>query len=212
FMPYEFSLPIKGKANITKVEIVGLPEDLIGEASLSDNHIKVELYSLSGQRVLPFNFSVIAYNKDNSESAKLNLSGVVLNKNAKVLSFSLSDTNFELVSENGVEIKKFETKPLMYNFNIYLPLRDIVTIFDGKLEYDYKEEVITTKFKDSVFKFYLFKPQYYVNDKLILDGNPIIEIDDKAYVSLIFVSYNLNLSFKFNTDKEGKNRVTITYF
>lgn len=212
FMPYEFALPINGGANIAKVEIVGLPEDVVGEARLSNNNINVVLYSLSGQRVLPFNFSVVAYNKDNSESAKLNLSGVVLNKNAKVLSFALSDTNFELISENGVEFKKFNTKPLMYDFNIYLPLRDIVTVFDGKLEYDFEEQAINAQFKDKIFKFYLFKPQYYINDKLIIDGSPIIEIDDKAYVSLIFVSDNLNLSFKFNTDKEGKNRVTITYF
>lgn len=212
FTPYEFTLPVRGGDKITKVEIVDLPEEVIGKADFLGDNIKVVLYSISGQRILPFNFSIIAYSEGNKKPAKISISGVVLNKNAKTLSFALSETKFELASENGVEFREFETKPMMYNFNLYVPLRDIVTVLGGKLEYDFREEAIITQFKEKSFKFYLFKPQYYINDKLISDGNPIIEINDKAYVSLLFVSYNLPVNFRFGIDKESKNRVTITYF
>jgi serine/threonine protein kinase len=211
YNPYEFNLPIKGNVPISYVKIINLPEEVIGESILNKESVKIKLYSISGKRVFPFTFSVAAYN-NKKEVGRINLNAVVLNRNVKTLSFAISETKFELVSDNDLQMGNFEVKPLFYNFNLYLPLRDVVKVFGGKLDYDFQEEAITANFGKDIFKFYLLKPEYYINGEAKDDGKPIIEIDDKAYVSLIFLSQNLKSSFRFGTDKDGKMRITITYF
>jgi len=102
--------------------------------------------------------------------------------------------------------------PIVYQFNLWVPIANIIEMFEGKLDYDFNEEMITITNMDShVYKLFIFKDKYYIDDILFEGENPINKVlndrDDRAYLPIYFLSEKMGFVMRIEQGPSGKMEI-----
>jgi hypothetical protein len=83
----------------------------------------------------------------------------------------------------------------IYQEKVYIPIRFLYRVFDADLSYDFEEEKIEIRNLDQhVYEFYLFQNKYAIDGQTITGVNPVLEINDTAYLPIDFLSIKMRFS------------------
>jgi serine/threonine protein kinase len=106
-------------------------------------------------------------------------------------------------SLNGKQPQINEPNILIYQEKIYIPIRFLIRVFNAELSYDFEEEKIVIQNLDQhKYVFYLFKNKYIVDNHTVTGVNPILEINDTAYLPIDFLSLKMHFSVIFERNIE----------
>ena len=107
-------------------------------------------------------------------------------------------------SLNSEQTQTNEPNVFIYQEKIYIPIRFLNQVFDAKLTYDFEEEKITIQNLDQHrYEFFLFQNQYVIDNQLTTGINPILEINDTAYLPIDFLSLKMHFSVILERNLEG---------
>ena len=105
---------------------------------------------------------------------------------------------------NGEEPQSNEPNIFIYQEKIYIPIRFLVRVFNAELTYDFKEEKISIQNLDQhIYEFFLFQKKYAVDNQSTTGINPILEINDTAYLPIDFLSLKMHFSVILERNLEG---------
>jgi serine/threonine protein kinase len=109
-----------------------------------------------------------------------------------------------IYSLNGEEPQSNEPNIFIYQEKIYIPIRFLVRVFNAELTYDFKEEKISIQNLDQhIYEFFLFQKKYAVDNQSTTGINPILEINDTAYLPIDFLSLKMHFSVILERNLEG---------
>lgn len=98
-------------------------------------------------------------------------------------------------SFKGEKPQMTEPNVFIYQEKLYLPIRFLHRVFDAELLYDFEQEKIEIRNLDQhIYEFFLFKNQYIIDGQTITGVNPILEINDTAYLPVDFLSIKMHFS------------------
>ncbi len=198
------------KETVHQITYNQLPQEVyVQSALLDDDAFRVTLYSDMLTHKTPFVLQLTAWDENKQELFSSEFVLCIENKNLTMIRFYMGSPYYERITSQGIENKEFEVTPLMHNFNIYLPLRFIVDSFNGMLEYDFTQEMITVKnLGEETYRFFLYQNRYYVGDQSFAI-NPIFEKEDRAYLPILLFTQKKGLFAQLSPADEGKTLVTI---
>lgn len=187
FEPFTVSFILNEQ--VSQILIEQLPQEVkILSSSLQDNTFKAEFLSEFVSIKTPFVARLIGLDATKKEVFSQDFIFTTENKDMIMIQFSLGSSFYEKTTLKGTESLDFEIQPLLQHFNIYLPLRFIVDTFNGQLEYDFPQNMITIKnLEDESYRFFLYQNKYYAGEKLF-PVNPILEVEDRAYLPIFLFS------------------------
>jgi serine/threonine protein kinase len=98
-------------------------------------------------------------------------------------------------SLNSEDPQMNDLNVFIYQEKVYIPIRFLYQVFDADLSYDFDEEKIAIRNLDQhVYEFYLFQNKYAIDGQTITGVNPILEINDTAYLPIAFLSIKMRFS------------------
>jgi serine/threonine protein kinase len=208
FEPWEISFKLNKNARHIVIEQLP-PEVKVLSTVLQDNSFKAVLYSELLTLKTPFVARLVGLDEDKKELFAQNFILTVENNSMLMVRFAVGSRSYEKTTAQGVINGEFDILPFIHHFNIYLPLRYIVETFNGVIEYDFPQNMITIKnLGDAVYRFYLYQNKHYVDDQVYLT-NPILEIEDRAYLPIFLFSEKKGLHTSIAPGENGETIITV---
>jgi serine/threonine protein kinase len=208
FEPYTINFNLN--QSVAQVVVEQLPQEVkLLSSSLQDKTFKMELMSELVSIKTPFVARLVGLDASQKQVFSKDFIFTSENKDMIMIQFSLGSTLYKKTTQKGTENLDFEVQPLLHHFNIYLPLRFIIDTFDGQLEYDFPQNMITIKnLGEETYRFFLYQNKYYAGEKLY-PVNPILEIEDRAYLPIFLFSEKKGLYTTISPGENGNALISV---
>ena len=209
FTPYTIKLKYPANKGIQKLTLNTFTNEIQGTVlSMKEGSGEIQVMSSSSRINYKFSFDIVAYDGKNAEIGRSRFEGLI--KNEKLVEVIIKPTEQKIEKHDIKSVSPTTTNllPLAYQFNLYIPIAEIIPLFNGTLAYDRVQEMITvTKMDSHTYKLFLFKTKYYIDDVLYEGENPINETlnlkNDRAYLSLYFLTEKMNFVMRIEPGKSG---------
>jgi serine/threonine protein kinase len=194
FTPYPIKVKYPLGKDIQKLTITSFANEIQSTiVSMKDGTAEMQIYASVARINFKFPFDIVALNSKGKEISRTTFQGML--KNQKMVEVIIKPTEGIIEKRDAKEISPTTTKlmPIVYQFNLYVPIKDIIAMFNGNSVYDFKEEMLTITNMDShTYKLFIFKNKYYIDNILYEGENPVNralnDIDDHAYLPLYFLT------------------------
>ena len=195
---------------VAQVLVEQLPQEVkLVSSSMKDKTFKAEFMSELVSIKTPFVARLVGLDAAQKQIFSKDFIFTTENKDMIMIQFSLGSTFYKKTTQKGTENLDFEVQPLLHHFNIYLPLRFIIDTFDGQLEYDFPQNMITIKnLGDETYRFFLYQNKYYAGEKLF-SVNPILEVEDRAYLPIFLFSEKKGLYTTISPGESGNALISV---
>ncbi|MCK5848120.1 MAG: protein kinase [Caldisericia bacterium] len=203
-IPLEIELKQLDYSEGNYFDLVDLPKEIEYSVSLPDSKgtFEIMMYTSNQIRSSTVAFSLICMDP---EDKILSETKYVIAYNYKAIKQIVLNYSNATYSVNKHEEKTIEPNAALNDESVYIPIRFLVDSLGGKIEYDTETECITITDIDShEYKFYLTTQQYSVDGNLEREYNPILEINDTAYLAADFLSLKMNfkITLEYNAEKQ----------
>ncbi len=196
---------------VHSVEVDQLPQEVnIISSKVENSQFKAVFYAETVAPMAPFVARLKGLNKDREELYQENFIFTVSNESMIKIKFSLGNSSYQKITHQDITYEDFDILPLIHRFNIYLPLRFIVETFEGEIEYDFADHRITIhNLGEETYHFYLYTDQYFVGEQRYA-VNPILEIEDRAYLPLFIFAEKKGLYTTISPGEDGSTIITVS--
>ena len=148
--------------------------------------------------------SIIGLNHNGKEVAKTSLMLELSNDTMVYLVINPATKQIQRVDAEGSIPNNLNVAPLNIEEEMFLPIRNLITLFDGQLSYDFIQEKLTiTGLNQHTYQLYLFKDKYQIDDKVFQEKTPYIEREDIGYLPVNFLTEKMGFFIQTSQDSSG---------
>jgi serine/threonine protein kinase len=176
--------------------------------SMKEGSAQIQFYVSIARINFKFPFDIVALDSKGKEVGRKTFQGLL--KNQKMVEVIIKPTEGIIEKRDAKEISPTTTKllPLLYQFNLYVPIAEIIPMFNGALAYDLPQQKITITNMDAhTYELFLFKAKYLVDGILYEGENPINEIlnyrNDRAYLPIYFLTEKMGFIMRIEQGSTG---------
>lgn len=209
FTPFNVKIKYPIGKDIKSLRIVSEMNDIQGTLlNMKDGFAEMQIYASIARINFSFPFDVVALDSKDKEVGRIQFHGLL--KNQSMIEVIIKPSEGVIEKRDAKKISPSSTKlvPVIYQFNLYIPIAEIIPLFNGTKEYDFKEQMLTITNMDShTYKLYMFKNKYYIDDILYEGENPINEVlnyrDDRAYLPIYFLTEKMGFIMRIEQGQSG---------
>ncbi|MDD4663884.1 MAG: stalk domain-containing protein, partial [Caldisericia bacterium] len=154
--------------------------------------------------------SIIGLNQKDKEVVRTPLILELNNDTMVYLVINPATKQIQRVDAKGTISNNLDVAPLNIQEEMFLPIRNLITFFNGKLSYDFTQEKLTiTGLNQHTYQLYLFKDKYQIDDKVIKEKTPYIEREDIGYLPVKFLTEKMGFFIETSRDSSGNEVIMI---
>lgn len=213
FSSYKLQVKYPPEKDIQHLKVVSLASELQSSfTKAKDGAGELQIYSSLPKINVSLPFDIVAYNSKEKEVGRKTFQGLL--KNQQMIEVIIKPEEGIIEKRDAKEISPTTTQlmPIVYQFNLYVPIAEIIRLFNGTLEYDAEQEMITIKNMDShTYQLFLFKSKYLIDGVLYEGENPINEVlnyrNDRAYLPIYFLTDKMGFVMRIEQGIEGQMEI-----
>ncbi len=171
---------------------------------LDQNLYMIEFYPSIFLNKASLPVSIIGLNQKGKEVVKTPLVLELNNDTMVYLVINPAAKQIQRVDAKGTISNNLNAVPLYIQEEMFLPIRNLITFFNGELSYDFTQEKLTiTGLNQHTYQLYLFQDKYQIDDKVVQEKTPYIEREDIGYLPVKFLTEKMGFFIETSRDSSG---------
>ena len=172
--------------------------------ALENNQYMIYFYPtlMTNQASIPV--SLVGLNEKGKEVVRTQLVLELSNESMTYLVIDLAKKEVQRVKGTDVSTNALEFAPITVQEELFLPIRSLITQFNGQLSYDFEQEKLTiTGMDQHTYQLFLFQNQYQIDEKVYREKTPYIERNDIGYLPFKFLTEKMGFAIQTSYDAVG---------